>query len=380
MHEIGVIFKKELKRFFSDRRLLIALFLPGLLIFVIYSVMGNFITSMTSAPEGDAIYRVTVFGESQNFSSDLDSVENFKHAMQTYPDEDMAKTALKEKRTDVIVVFPDSFDQKVENGQFPTVRVLFDSSNAASQNAYTTVMAILQARMATPVFGVSSENQLSEEDFTKSIMSSILPLLMLMLLFTGCLSVATESIAGEKERGTIATLLVTPVKRAYIASGKILALSVTALLSATVSFLGVILSLPKLLGQELGSFNLLSYGAGVFLGIFAIILTSVLFFTVIVSIISALCKSVKEATQYSGPAILVIAVTSLLTMYGNLGDSPVLYLIPIFNAAKSLSGLLSGSFNLTGIIITSVENLVLFGLGVFALSKLFDSERIMFNN
>lgn len=71
------------------------------------------------------------------------------------------------------------------------------------------------------------------------IFSSMLPMLLMIFLFTGCMSVAPESIAGEKERGTIATLLVTPVKRSHIAIGKIIALSIIALLSGISSTLGI---------------------------------------------------------------------------------------------------------------------------------------------
>ena len=72
-------------------------------------------------------------------------------------------------------------------------------------------------------------------------MAMIMPMLMVSFLFSGSMGVAPEAIAGEKERGTMATLLVTPINRAHIAIGKILSLSVIALLSGLSSFLGVIL-------------------------------------------------------------------------------------------------------------------------------------------
>jgi len=74
---------------------------------------------------------------------------------------------------------------------------------------------------------------LDDTEFMGKIIASLLPMLMIMFLFSGAMSIGPESIAGEKERGTIATLLVTPVKRKEIAIGKILALSVLSLISAT---------------------------------------------------------------------------------------------------------------------------------------------------
>ena len=60
-----------------------------------------------------------------------------------------------------------------------------------------------------------------DKDSTAQLFSSMLPFLLLIFLYSGCISVAPESIAGEKERGTIASLLITPVKRSHIALGKI---------------------------------------------------------------------------------------------------------------------------------------------------------------
>ena len=88
----------------------------------------------------------------------------------------------------------------------------------------------------------------SEEDISAQVFSMMVPMLMMAFLFSGCMAVAPESIAGEKERGTIATLLVTPLKRSHLALGKILSLSVIAILSGLSSFLGTMLSLPKLMG------------------------------------------------------------------------------------------------------------------------------------
>ncbi|MCK7484352.1 MAG: ABC transporter permease subunit [Bacillus subtilis] len=66
----------------------------------------------------------------------------------------------------------------------------------------------------------------------ESMLSTLLPMLVVMFMFTGAMAIGPESIAGEKERGTIATLLVTPVKRREIALGKVFSLGVLSLISA----------------------------------------------------------------------------------------------------------------------------------------------------
>ena len=85
--------------------------------------------------------------------------------------------------------------------------------------------------------------------------------LLLIFVISGAMSITPESVAGEKERGTIATILVTPVRRSYVAIGKILALSAFSLIGATSSFLGTVLSLPKLMGlPDVNLFDLYSFG------------------------------------------------------------------------------------------------------------------------
>lgn len=87
-------------------------------------------------------------------------------------------------------------------------------------------------------------------------------MLMLIFLYSGCMSIAPDSIAGEKERGTLATMLVTPMKRGNLAVGKILSLGTLALLSGLSSFIGTITSLPKMMGGAMDGMNTAVYGAG----------------------------------------------------------------------------------------------------------------------
>ena len=222
----------------------------------------------------------------------------------------------------------------------------------------------------------------TSEDMSSMILGMLMPFLLVVLLVTGCLAVSSESIAGEKERGTMATLLVTPVKREYIAMGKILALSVVSIMSATSSFLGVMLSIPKLMSGAMGeSLSVATLTVGNYLAIFAIVLVLVLLFNMILSIISCYAKSVKEASQLATPVLLlviVMAVPTLVSM-GEVATNPLLYLIPIYNALQCLTALFGGSFSVLNFILTISVNLVVTALGVYILAKMFDSEKMMFD-
>jgi hypothetical protein len=194
---------------------------------------------------------------------------------------------------DLLLVFPENFDDSIANStSIPNVEIYYNSSSSNSSMAYQTMVAVLDAyeSMMANKFDINLGDGVydlaAEEDFTAMIFSMIMPMLLVMLLFSGCMAVAPESISGEKERGTIASLLVTPAKRSHIAIGKILALSIMALISGASSTLGIVLSLPKLMGDTV-TINGSVYGVTDYLMLAVIILSTVLVLITIISIISA---------------------------------------------------------------------------------------------
>ena len=202
-------------------------------------------------------------------------------------------------------------------------------------------------------------------------------MVLLVMMFSGCMAVAPESIAGEKERGTFATMLVTPVKRSYIAIGKIVSLSCISLLSGLSSFLGLILSLPNLL-QGSVDMDLSVFGAGDYIMILGVMLSTVLLIVSLISCISALAKSVKEANSYIGPLNIVVVVVGLISSLLGGQSSPLLYLIPVYNSALIVTDVMSLSVLPLNFCITIVANIVYACVFGFILTRMFKSERVMF--
>ena len=198
------------------------------------------------------------------------------------------------------------------------------------------------------------------------------------LLYSGCTSVATESIAGEKERGTIATLLITPVGRSQIAFGKILALSLISLLSGASSTLGTVLSLPKMMGNTVSGSV---YSLREYLLLAMVALSTVLLMVTIISLISTFAKSVKEASTMTAPLMMVVTLVGVLGMAGlGSADNFALYLIPLYNSSQAMSGIFSFADVTVPVIITVLSNLAYSLAGVWLLTKLFHNEKILFNN
>jgi sodium transport system permease protein len=390
---ILTIFKKELARFFKDRRTLIALLMPGLLIYVIYSLMGG---AMSDAFVPDEDYEPVIYSVNTP-----DSVSPVFSAigLEIIPSQsiDEEKELIANGWVDVLIIFPADFDQKLFAAEppaeisfrepVPNIEIYYNSSNTNSAMTYQTVVAALDAfesSMAN-MFDINltlSEDQrfdlATDEDMTGMIFSMLMPMLLIMLLFSGCMAVAPESIAGEKERGTVATLLITPAKRSHIAIGKILALSLMALISGASSTLGIVLSLPKLMGGTMeldGSV----YGVSDYAMLAVVILSTVLLFITLISIISAYAKNVKEASSYVSPLMIFSMVISITGMFGVSAKNPAFFLIPIFNSVQCMIGIFSFEPNILNMAITVATNLVITAAGVFVLTRMFNSEKIMFN-
>ena len=219
----------------------------------------------------------------------------------------------------------------------------------------------------------------TQEDATGFVFSSMMPMLLLIFLFSGCMAVAPEAIAGEKERGTIATLLITPAKRGSIALGKIMALSVIALLAGASSAIGSILSLPKLMGAAAGQLTV-TYVTEDYVLLGVVILSTVLLLITLISIVSAFAKSIKEAQTYVTPMMILVVLIGVTAMFGNGAKAEwYYYLIPLYNSVQCMVGIFAFSASPLFILTTVATNLVLTGCGVFLLTRMFNSERIIFS-
>ncbi len=381
------IFKKELDRFFKDRRTLIALIMPGILIYLIYSLMGTF---MEDAFMPDEEYVPTIY--SVNAPAEIDAT--FSAAgLEFTPSADIEaeKQLIVDDEADILIIFPEGFIDKmlayVPNPDMPApnVEIYYNSASTNSAMAFQTVTAILDSIEASLANKFDVNNSIdaefdlaTDEDLTGMIFSMMMPMLMMTLLYSGCMAVAPESIAGEKERGTIATLLITPTKRSHIAIGKILALSLMALISGASSTIGTLLSLPKLMGGGM-DISGASYTPTDYIMLAAVILSTVLVLITLISIISAYAKSVKEAGTYLSPLMILSMLVGLSGMMGEATPIRALYLIPIYNSVQNMVAIFSFSGDAINVIITVCANLAVTGIGIFVLTRMFNSEKIMFN-
>ncbi|MCL2766907.1 MAG: ABC transporter permease subunit, partial [Peptococcaceae bacterium] len=207
--------------------------------------------------------------------------------------------------------------------------------------------------------------------------------LLLTFMCSGVIALVPESIAGEKERGTIAALLVTPMKRSHLAAGKILSIGVLSLISGLSSLIGAALSLPKFMNIDDDSAAMIStsvYGAADYLFLALVIFTTLLMLVAVFSIVSAYAKSVKEAGLTLSPFMLVVMAVGLSGMLGfGDGAQAQYYLIPLYNSVQIMNGIFSLDYLTTNVAIVCAANLAYAFAGGFVLTMMFNSEKVMFS-
>lgn len=384
------IIKKEFARFFGDRQLLFTtVIMPGLLIYIIYSLMGSGIQKMITDGANEVV-TMRVENMPASLAPMFSAMDSSLVVLEKpVAEEDIAM--LEDKELNVVLVrFPERFEeamagmQVADSGVLPNVEIYYNSTNNAASRVYMTVSTALGNIGRTFTVNVPQEegqrfDQASDESIGAMIWGKILPMLIIMMLFSGVMAIAPSSIAGEKERGTIATLLVTPMKRNELALGKIVSLSVIALLSGISSFVGIALSLPKMVGMDEGVDLGFHYTTSDYVALLLVILASVLIMASAVSLLSALAKDVKNAGTMVTPFMLVVMLAGLLPMFQNgASESLVVYLIPFYNSIEVMTAVFSHELEWGAVIVTLVSDVVYTGIAVWGLTRMFNSEKVMF--
>ena len=384
MSNIVNIIKKELLRVLKDKRLCFTtIIMPGLMIFIMYTLVGN-VMNKTYNSNKNQEYKIVADGIPDEIAKYLS--DNEFSIKEKSDDKKYYLKKIKEKKLDLYIVFDNNFEKNIlskNNDNVPNISIYYNSQNNTSNNGYIAISSFLDSYKDSVrnVFFINSENEkydlATAKDSTGQVVSMILPMLLMTILFSICGSVAPDSIAGEKERGTMATLLVTPIKREELVIGKVSGLSVIVVLGGISSFIGAMLSLPYLSMGEDG-IDTSVYSLKDYLGLFIIVISTVLVMISLASVISVMAKSVKEASSSMAPLTILIAVIGISGMYNqNEGNRLYYYLIPLYNSAKCMNNIFSFKYNVLFIIMTAISNIVYTLIIVFILFKLFKNENVI---
>ncbi|RDB63141.1 ABC transporter permease [Gordonibacter sp. 28C] len=382
------IAKKELAKFFSNKvSAVVSIALPGLLIFLMWTVMGDAMGSMFS-PDDTKQPVVAVVNEPASIEglapqAGIDAVPEA-----ALPDSDEMRKRIERGDVKAFAVFPEGFDRDVaaydpaSGDRAPQVEIYFNSTDPDSAKAFSAFTSLLDAYESSLAnrfdvnAGQGAYDVAEERDIAGSVVVSIVPMLLLILLFTSCMSIASESVAGEKERGTMATLLATPIKRRDIALGKVLAVTLIGLAIAASSMLGIFAGLPSIMQ---GAVDMNVYGPTDYLLLVLVVVSATLLVVVLITMVSALARTTKEAGMYLTPLMIVVMLVGILGMFGGGAKAEFwYYLVPLYNSVQCMIGIFTFDFQPVNVAVCVLSNLVYTGAGVLALQRMFNSERLMF--
>ncbi|WP_113672667.1 ABC transporter permease [Vallitalea guaymasensis] len=400
------ILKKELKRVFTDRRLVFSAFiLPALSIFIVYTIMGSMLSNMM-----DDIEEHTSTVYIQNAPVQFQKVVDEKKLNMniTYIDMTEDTTSIKEQikngEVDMMVKFEDGFLDKVNNYKNleipPEVKTFYNPSEEYSRESRKRFIEIALNKYETQIltdrfgdinnvvaFDVDRNSDESivvdEKKASGQGISMILPMLIAIILFSGAMGIGMDTIAGEKERGTMATLLLTPVKRETIALGKVIGLGIVAIVSAIVSFAAIIASMPfsskMLTGGADMNLGALQFSTFQLIQLLIIMITLVGIYVGLICLLSVRARTVKEAGTYVTPVFMVVMIAAFSTMFGGGATELYHYAIPVYGSVSALKAALSFELTMNQFLVTAISSFVVSLILVRLITLTFNDEKVMLN-
>lgn len=400
------IIKKELSRVFHDKKLILSLFvIPAVMIIGIYSLMGNLMSNMMNDIEEHIpnVYIQNAPKGLENVISETEFQANLSY-LNTSEDTNGIKDKILDGSVDLLVVFEEGFLDTVQaykatGDAIPEVKTYYNSaedySSAARENFANLVLdgfqkSILTERLGNmeqlQVFYIDKDpetsNIVDEKKQNGRMLGMLLPFLINIMLFAGAMGLGVDAITGEKERGTLSSMLVSPIKRGEIVFGKLISLAILSSISAAVYAVSIVIAMPIL-------FKGISDGAMEGMGLqftpievimlFVIMIVVVYLYVSLVALVAVMAKTSKEANTYVMPVYILVMFGSIMT-YAGTGDSKLAnFFIPIYNSAVSIQNLLMGELTLAQFGATVVTIVTLAALITALITKAFNSEKIMFN-
>lgn len=385
------IIKKELDKIFKfPRQIFTTLILPGFILFVIYAFIGTGIENMVKEEENTAsIIHVINAPESLDIVFSTAKKHNVELVISQASELESLKQLILDGQIQAVLLYDENFDANINKDPLATVKILYDSSNTNALVVFEraqTIISIQQGYLYQEleidphIFNVEQVYVQPEEKGTAVMLAMILPMILMSFIFANALAIGSDAIAGEKERGTLATLLMLPIKRSEIIIGKIISTSTITVLSAFSSFLGLVLSLPfaKSMFAIEGA---ISYGVLDIVGLVVILLLIALLASTILLIISTIAKNIKEATTLAMPIYIAAIIIPILTMFST-GSAPTpkgMYLIPIYNTILGLKEILSFNFDLVNFLLILGSSAIYIVVFVVILVRMFRSERVLYS-
>jgi sodium transport system permease protein len=400
---IITVYLKELKDSVRDRRTLIStIVIPTLVMPALIFGVGTIASKVVSKAREEVPSVMILHGEdSPHVVAQLKASQKFI----VVPPSSNWRASISDKKVRAAVEIPAGFEAGLNAGRAEPVKLYHYEGELKSGFAISELDRFfrdlrdrtvtdrltersLPATLVKP-FDIVRENVAPPEKVGGNLFGGLVPYLIIILCFTGAMYPAMDLTAGEKERGTMETLLCSPVARVDLVLGKFLmvltgSLSAMAMslasLAATASLTGMIL----IGGASTGARALPASSTlptidpmGIF-GVIAMVLPVAVLFSAVIFSVALFAKSFKEAQSYIGPMMIVVILPCVVGLLPGIDLNARLAVVPILNLSLICKEMLSGVWHWNYIALIFGSSCLYAGIALLFAVKMFNREDVIF--
>ena len=387
LQTIITVAKKELIDHLRDKRTATMIFLLSIAMGpIILLGLGYFISSIEQKAEKKEIY---VSGKENGAELVNFLLRQDMKLMEPKPD---FRELIKQGNHDPVLVIPNDFSAKFLTGEAKVEMVYDDTRQGAGGVSAGVMRRVLRAfnsevssqrliaRGVSPAILRPVEIQdtnLGTAAQRAAALLFIIPWITLIGCVTGCTAMAVDLAAGERERGSLEPLLMTPIARDALVLGKGLAVSIYSLGIAVLTLAGFALTLKFGNLPAIGS--VLSLSAAQYASFFAMLLTFAPAMASIQMLLATYGRNFKEGQTYASYAIQVVAILPAVAMFAQLKDATWQLFVPVMAQLMVITRLLRGeTTDAIHYVLPAGVNIAIFAVSIVLISKLLRKEKIIF--
>lgn len=387
-----IVFKKELYRVFSDKKLLFTtFFLSPIIMIAMFGVMLG--VAVFTVQKVDRNIPTVLINNPPSFIRQTEGIR-----IESVSGSELSDIADRVRRGeyDIALDFDKDFESAVRSGNVPKYRYFGDLSNDYKEAAYRkvqtlflepfrqeTLISILGSEEKLRVFeseDLSLQYEITETKFTQGRMiAKFAPYMIFIVIIGSAMGLVMESVAGEKERGTLATQLLSPIPRERFALGKLFGLAfhaATATVVSVLSFFLIMLAINAFVPKDLIVIEVF-YTYKDALLMMAVLVPSLLMNTSILMTLSSLGKNLKESSNYVMPFYMATIFLTMIPMQLPSGEAfdAWMYLIPVLGQVCALTDILAFKVVPLTMAIAALVPLVVSAMMIFIVRMIFNNEK-----
>ncbi|MGH9789980.1 MAG: ABC transporter permease [Candidatus Acidiferrales bacterium] len=396
--QIAVVFRKELTDTLRDRRTLInSVLIPILLTPVIFiGITLVAVVVVRSAVRTNPA--VMILGE-QNAPDLAQRLRKNERITIVAPSDDYAQR-INDRKLRAAVEFPPDFDASLREhpDQTQIVKLYWfegevrsrDSMRRVEREIDTYSKDVVKERLAgrqlsaslLEPFKFAQENVAPAEKVTGNVLGFILPYFVIILCLTGAMHPAMDLTAGEKERGTMETIIASPVNRLELVIGKfllVLVVSAVSTILAIGTFVLSALGAARLLPMFDLNFVIAVSGKAAAAVFFLVLPLSVLFAAALMAV-SLFARNFREAQSYIGPLMFVVILPAMGSFIPGVQLDTRFALVPILNISLAAKEVFGGTYQWPLLSLIFLSTCVYAAAALYFAVRQFHREDVLFRS